>query len=58
MAIDHPYNASSAVQIITHSTEFARDVYNGLRAPKKVLPAKYLYDEVGSALFEAITLLP
>jgi len=58
MAIDNPYNASSAIRVITHNTEFARDVYNGLRAPQKVLPAKYLYDEVGSALFEAITLLP
>lgn len=26
--------------------------------PQKQLPAKYLYDEVGSALFEAITVLP
>ena len=27
----------------------------GLRAPKKELPCKYFYDEVGSALFEQIT---
>jgi L-histidine N-alpha-methyltransferase len=58
MAINHPWSASSATQIITHDTEFARDVYNGLRSAQKVIPAKYLYDAVGSALFEAITLLP
>jgi dimethylhistidine N-methyltransferase len=38
--------------------EFARDVHEGLKARQKVLPAKYLYDQVGSALFEVITLLP
>ena len=37
---------------------FADDVRAGLTAPKKWLPPKYFYDEVGSALFEAITLLP
>ena len=43
---------------IAFETEFARDVYRGLNARQKILPARYLYDEVGSALFEAITLLP
>jgi L-histidine Nalpha-methyltransferase len=39
--------------------EFARDVKAGLtRAGQKTLPCRYLYDEVGSALFEAITCLP
>jgi dimethylhistidine N-methyltransferase len=39
--------------------DFARDVREGLtRAGQKELPAKYLYDELGSALFEAICLLP
>jgi L-histidine N-alpha-methyltransferase len=37
---------------------FAADVSAGLSKPQKELPAKYLYDEVGSALFEAITVLP
>jgi dimethylhistidine N-methyltransferase len=48
----------STAGVITQDTEFARDVYHGLCAQQKVVPAKYLYDEVGSALFEAITLLP
>jgi len=38
---------------------FARDVRAGLlRDGQKELPSRYFYDEVGSALFEAITRLP
>ena len=40
-------------------SEFARDVWAGLaRDDQKTLPCRYLYDPVGSALFEAITNLP
>jgi L-histidine Nalpha-methyltransferase len=39
-------------------SEFAHDVRCGLGKPQKELPSKYLYDELGSALFEAITVLP
>lgn len=39
--------------------EFALDVCAGLtEREQKTLPAKYFYDDMGSALFEAITLLP
>lgn len=38
--------------------EFAQDVRAGLTKKQKELPSKYLYDDVGSALFEAICLLP
>ena len=39
--------------------QFANDVRAGLsRAGQKELPSKYLYDNLGSALFDAITLLP
>ena len=39
--------------------EFASDVVLGLSQPgQKELPSKYLYDEVGSALFDAICVLP
>ncbi len=39
--------------------EFAREVRSGLtRTDQKTLPCRYLYDDVGSALFEAITCLP
>src|SRR6201997_3783078 len=39
--------------------EFAADVRAGLTRPgQKELPSKYLYDDVGSALFEVISVLP
>ena len=41
------------------SYEFAADVRAGLTQPRqKELPSKYLYDDVGSALFEVISHLP
>ena len=43
----------------TTSYEFAADVRTGLTEPgQKELPSKYLYDDVGSALFEVISHLP
>src|SRR5262245_45250258 len=40
-------------------TDFAEDVRRGLSKPgQKELFSKYLYDEVGSALFDVITVLP
>src|SRR5437660_6604320 len=39
--------------------DFAAEVRAGLTTTgQKELPSKYLYDEVGSALFEVITVLP
>src|SRR5438445_10990610 len=39
--------------------EFATDVRQSLTKPgQRELPSKYLYDEVGSALFETICVLP
>jgi len=49
------------VHAITPNTsyEFAADVRAGLTTPgQKELPSKYLYDDVGSALFEVICALP
>jgi L-histidine N-alpha-methyltransferase len=41
------------------NADFAQAVVEGLtRGRQKTLPASWLYDEVGSALFEAITVLP
>jgi dimethylhistidine N-methyltransferase len=37
---------------------FARDVVEGLTSSPKRLSSKYLYDDVGSVLFDAITHLP
>ncbi len=40
-------------------TEFSSDVVMGLSQPgQKELPSKYLWDEIGSALFDVICLLP
>ncbi|MGH9713080.1 MAG: L-histidine N(alpha)-methyltransferase [Candidatus Acidiferrales bacterium] len=40
-------------------SEFASEIVVGLSNPgQKELPSKYLYDEVGSALFDVICLLP
>src|ERR1700741_4262211 len=40
-------------------SEFASDVVIGLSQPgQKELPSKYLYDEVGSGLFDVICVLP
>jgi dimethylhistidine N-methyltransferase len=44
---------------LRHVSEFATDVRAGLTRPgQRELPSKYLYDEVGSALFETICVLP
>src|SRR5271165_1552810 len=37
---------------------FALDVLDGLTKRQKSLPPRYFYDDLGSALFQAITLLP
>jgi len=48
---------ASVAPLIT--AEFSSDVIVGLGNPgQKELPSKYLYDEVGSALFDVICLLP
>ncbi len=47
---------TSAAQESTR--QFAADVRADLSKPQKELHSKYLYDELGSALFEAITHLP
>ncbi|MEJ0003751.1 MAG: L-histidine N(alpha)-methyltransferase [Pararobbsia sp.] len=50
--------AHPALADLTRSA-FAEDVRSGLtRQPQKELPSKYLYDAVGSALFDVITVLP
>jgi L-histidine Nalpha-methyltransferase len=44
---------------LRHVSEFAADIREGLtKKAQRELPSKYLYDEVGSALFEAISVLP
>jgi len=44
---------------LRHVSEFAGDVKESLtKSGQRELPSKYLYDEVGSALFETICVLP
>lgn len=50
-------SAVSAMPISILSA-FARDVRTGLLATPKALPPRYLYDDLGSALFDAICHLP
>src|SRR5258706_11104510 len=50
---------ATAVVAQYSQSNFAGDVRAGLLRPgQKELPSKYLYDEVGSALFEVISVLP
>ncbi|MEP6716122.1 MAG: L-histidine N(alpha)-methyltransferase [Terriglobia bacterium] len=49
---------SSPVTASLCDPAFGDAVARGLAAPQKWLPASWLYDAVGSALFEVITLLP
>lgn len=55
-----PFDVLSAEAVSrTEAIEsFADAVRQGLTRPQRELPSCYLYDEVGSALYEAITLLP
>jgi dimethylhistidine N-methyltransferase len=38
--------------------QFCADVLEGLRGPRRAIPARWLYDERGSELFDEITRLP
>src|SRR2546430_8385603 len=49
---------ASALLRTRPGTEFASDVRAGLSKAQKELHSKYFYDDLGSALFEAITHLP
>src|ERR1700692_4251226 len=52
-------HAASAYSPPRVNPEFAQAVTEGLtRKGQKTLPPSWLYDEVGSALFEVITVLP
>ena len=44
--------------IAPRAAEFARDVAQGFALRQKEVLSKYLYDDIGSELFEVITLLP
>ena len=55
----HPrFDDAHPVAQLPDDGSFRDDVWAGLGASPKTLPAKYFYDAAGSALFEAITVLP
>jgi len=57
--MSRPAPRPAAARLTPALATFAAEVRDGLtHAPQKELPSKYLYDEVGSALFEVITVLP
>lgn len=43
---------------LNHDNPFLQDALTGLAKPAAELPSKYLYDELGSMLFEAICVTP
>ena len=43
---------------ITPDPQFRSDVLNGLKGPRRAIPARWFYDERGSELFDDITRLP
>ena len=51
-------NAEGGAEDHDVTREFASDVRVGLTKPQKELHSKYLYDDLGSSLFESITHLP
>lgn len=57
--MDFAPRIAPAARLSEPFVEFSSDVVLGLSHPgQKELPSKYLYDEVGSTLFDAICLLP
>lgn len=48
----------SSLQQAAATHGFAQDVRDGLTGSPRTIPAKYHYDELGSVLFDAITVLP
>jgi len=53
-----PESRFSLLRIESPRDDFAADVRTGLTASPKWLPPRWFYDEVGSALFDAICFLP
>ena len=50
--------ASALIRAARVNPEFAQAVLDGLTRNQKTLPPSWFYDDVGSALFETITVLP
>jgi dimethylhistidine N-methyltransferase len=53
-----PESRFTLVRVESPHDDFAADVRNGLTQPRKSLPPRWFYDDVGSALFDTICFLP
>lgn len=53
-----PETRFQLVEAVSLTEDFGRDVRTGLTAARKWLPPRWFYDELGSALFDAICFLP
>lgn len=53
-----PHSRFTLLRTEAFSEDFASDVRNGLTAPRKALPPRWFYDELGSSLFDTICFLP
>ena len=58
MTVNPRFEGASPIAEPPNDHAFLDDVWEGLTARPKALPAKYFYDAAGSELFEAITVLP
>ena len=58
MTVKPRFDDARPLDRLPPDASFLDDVWSGLGAPRKTLPAKYFYDSAGSALFESITALP
>ena len=56
-----PLSAASRfalIDVLAAGPTFANDVRRGLTAPRKTLPPRWFYDDLGSSLFDTICFLP
>lgn len=61
VAAVHPLSGGPRFTLLhapTAGGDFGEDVRRGLTAPRKWLPPRWFYDELGSSLFDAICFLP
>ncbi|WP_026597192.1 L-histidine N(alpha)-methyltransferase [Methylobacterium sp. 77] len=58
MTINPVFTGATPLNPVAPEQQFRDDVLVGLAAAQKFIPAKYFYDEIGSDLFESITVQP
>jgi L-histidine Nalpha-methyltransferase len=56
--LNNKYEKLLQVDYETESARFAKDVFLGLMRTRKMIPSKYLYDDIGSEIYEEIMNIP